>query len=193
MVKSAGCTGCTGCTGCARCIVCLLSVWISACSYVPAQQERARTQAILSAIDNVMLAEVECGSSVLAGDALCAQVIMKDGAKIHFSHLGFNAFGSTAVNVVVDEAGGLTPRIASCGGIASPNFHRLAPLGHHFHPTLIDVKEAVERYREVMEEVQWWPQCPQFWEVQDKFGANYRYCARKTDATEEPPRPENCS
>jgi hypothetical protein len=157
---------------------------------LPANEERERTQAILGGVDDVMLATVGCGSRVFAGDQLCAEVIMKDGKKVHFSHLGFNSFGTTAVNVYVDEAGGLVPRIASCEGVGSPNFHRLAALGHHFHPTLIDVKEAVGRYRELLEEVTYWPQCPQYWEVQDKRGANYRYCSRKQNATEEPPRPE---
>jgi hypothetical protein len=169
------------------------SLGLAGCSYLPAQRERARTEAILSAIDNVMLAEVECGSRLLAADALCAEVVMKDGAKIHFSRLGFDSFGATAKNIVVDEAGGLVPRVATCSGVSSPNFHRESALGHHFHPTLIDVKEAVSRYREVMEEVQWWPQCPQSWEVQDKHGINYRYCSRKKNAAEDPPRPSNCS
>jgi hypothetical protein len=166
---------------------------MSGCSYLPAQQERARAKSILGDVKDVVLVTVECGSTVFAGDALCAEVMMKDGAKIHFSRLGSHAFGSAAVNIFVDEAGGLVPRVASCAGVSSPNFHRESPLGHHFHPTLIDVKEAVSRYREVMEEVQWWPQCPQYWEVQDKRGVNYRYCARKKDAAEEPPRPSNCS
>jgi hypothetical protein len=77
--------------------------------------------------------------------------------------------------------------------VASPNFHRAAPLGHHFHPTLIDLKEAVSRYREILEEVEFWPQCPQSWEVQDKRGRNYRYCARRKNTTDEPPVPAGCS
>jgi len=176
------------CLGCLWCLVCL-----GGCSYLPAQQERVRSQSILGNIKDVVLVTMECGSTVLAGDALCAEVMMKDGAKIHFSRLGFNAFGATASNIVVDEAGGLVPRVATCDGVSSPNFNRQSVFGHHFHPTLIDVKEAVSRYREVMEEVQWWPQCPQYWEVQDNRGVNYRYCARKKGAMEDPPRPTNCS
>ena len=158
---------------------------------MPAQQEHARVQSILGSIEHVKMVTTNCGSSVLAGNQVCADVIMQDGAKVRFSHLGANAFGATAINVYVDEAGGLVPRIASCNGVSSPNFHRESALGHRFRPTLIDAKEAVERYREVLKEVQYWPQCPQYWEVQDRFGANYRYCMRRKDATEEPPRP-NC-
>ena len=175
-----------------RVAVLVASAGLVSCSYLPAQQERARTQSILSNIKNVVLADVECGSSVFAGDELCASVVMKDGAKIHFSHLGFKSFGSTALYVVVDEAGGLVPRIASCTGISAPNFHRDGPLGHHFRPTLLDVRDAVGRYHDVLEEVQWWPQCPQYWEVQDRTGAQYRYCGRKKGATDDPPRPANC-
>jgi hypothetical protein len=84
------------------------------------------------------------------------------------------------------------PRIASCNGVSFPNFHRDAPLGHHFQPTLIDIGDALERSGELLEEIQFWPECPQSWEVQDKRGVNYRYCARKTDATDDPPRPTDC-
>jgi len=102
---------------------------------------------------------------MLAGDRLCADVVTKDGATLRFEHVGFNSFGSAAANVFVVEAGGLVPRVASCEGVGAPNFHRSSPLGHHFHPTLVDVKDAVFRYREVLEEVEFWPQCPQYWEV----------------------------
>jgi hypothetical protein len=175
-----------------RFAVLVASAGLVSCSYLPAQQERARAESILSNIKNVVLADVECGSSVFAGDEFCASVVMKDGAKIHFSHLGFHSFGAAAAFVVVDEAGGLVPRVASCGGISPPNFHRDGPLGHHFRPALLDVRDAVGRHREVLTEVQWWPQCPQSWEVEDRAGARYRYCARKPDAKEEPPKPANC-
>jgi hypothetical protein len=163
------------------------------CSYLPGQREMERTEEVLGTVDSVAEVHFACGPGLLASDALCTDVTMHDGAHLRFEHVGFNSFGSTAVNVFVAEAGGLAPRIASCHGISSPNFHRTSPLGHHFHPTLIDMKDAVFRYREVLEEVQFWPQCPQYWEVQDRRGTNYTYCARKKGATEEPPRPPNCS
>jgi hypothetical protein len=177
----------------ARGVVTVAALALSACSYLPGHREQERAQEVLGTVDAVSEIHFSCGGTLLASDALCADLVMKDGARLRFERVGFNSFGSTAVNVVVAEAGGLVPRVASCDGIAPPNFHREDALGHHFHPTLIDMKDAVFRYREVLEEVQFWPQCPQYWEVQDKRGENYRYCARKKDATEEPPRPENCS
>ena len=165
---------------------------MGACAWLPARQERARTEAMLSSIDHVVLANIECGTAVFAGDQLCAHVVMSDGAKLRFSRLGFNSFGTTAKNIVIDEAGGLVPRVASCSGTSSPNFQRDSVLGHHFRPPLIDVNEAVRRYREVAKLVQYWPECPQFWEVQDRSGQNFRYCARKKGAAEQPPRPTDC-
>jgi hypothetical protein len=146
----------------------------------------------LALSDMVRSRQVECEAGVLAGDAVKATLEFNQGGKLTFDRLGFNAFGSTAVNIVVAEASGLVPRIASCNGVGSPNFHRESPLGHHFHPTLIDVKEAVSRYREVLEEVEFWPQCPQSWEVEDRRGVRFRYCARKKTAADEPPKPDGC-
>jgi hypothetical protein len=186
--------------GCLRCFR-WLGAWaasgaallvLGACSYMPAQREVARAREVLATVDAVQDVQFSCGGSVLASNSVCADVVMKDGARLRFEQLGFNAFGSTAMNVFVAEAGGLAPRIASCDGVGVPNFHRSGALGHHFQPTLIDVKDAVFRYREVLEEVQYWPQCPQYWEVQDKRGANYRYCARRAAGSGEPPLPENC-
>jgi hypothetical protein len=162
------------------------------CAALPAAQERERVTQVLQGDSDVTMANVECGSSVLAGDAVCADVVMKDGARLRFEHLGFNSLGSTAVNVVVAKAGHLEPRVASCSSVGPANFHRSGPVGHHFNPTLIDLKEAVRRYREVLEEVEFWPQCPQFYDVQSRQGQTYRYCARREGDAAEPPRPERC-
>ena len=172
-------------------VLCSL-LFVIGCSYLPAEREKSRALEILATVDSVSEVHFSCGGRVLANDGLCAEVVTKDGATLRFDHVGFNSFGSTAANVYVVEAAGLVPRVASCEGVGAPNFHRGSPLGHHFHPTLIDVKDAVFRYREVLEEVEFWPQCPQYWEVQDSRGKNYRYCARRKGATEEPPKPE-CS
>ena len=183
---------------CVRCVLCLgcLGVVLGAgagCTYLPGQQEMARAEKTLRTVDSVAEVHFTCSASLLASDGLCADVVMKDGARVRFEHVGFNAFGANAVNVFVRAAADLVPRVASCAGIGPPNFQRDSPLGHHFHPVLIDVKDAAFRYREVLEEVEFWPQCPQYFEVQDRQGANYRYCARKTAATDEPSRPQNCS
>lgn len=168
------------------------SVIVSACAYLPAQQEMARADEILRTIDTVTEVRVTCGGSLLAKDDLCADVVMKDGSRLRFEHVGVHAFGTNAANVFVAAADGLVPRVATCAGIGAPNFQRNGALGHHFTPELIDVKDAAFRYREVLEEVQFWPQCPQYWEVQDRQGTNYRYCARTHASTDEPSRPQNC-
>ena len=72
--------------------------------------------------------------SLLASDTLIASVELRDGELIRFERVGYKSFGPNAVNVVVSEADGLVPRIASCDGVSFPNFHRDAPLGHHFQP-----------------------------------------------------------
>ena len=172
------------------CVLCVL--FLAGCSYLPAGKECAFVEAQLKSVDGIQGMWVECPAGVFASDGITATIQFPDEGALRFERLGFNAFGPTAVNIVVAEAGGLVPRVASCSAIGPANFHRESPLGHHFHPTLIDVNEAVTRYREVLEEVQYWPQCPQYWEVQDKRGENYRYCARKQDAAEEPPKPDTC-
>ena len=165
---------------------------LAACSYMPGQREMARTEEALRTIDDVAEVHFTCAGTVLASDRLCIDVVMRDGARLRFDRVGFNSFGSSAVNVVLSRASGLVPRIASCSGVSTPNFHRTGPLGHHFQPTLIDIKDAVFRYKELLEEVEFWPQCPQSWEVQDRLGQNFRYCARRDDSTEEPARPLGC-
>jgi hypothetical protein len=160
---------------------------LTSCSYLPAGQERARAIEILQAQEAVKQVSVGCEGAILASDGLCADLVLGEGTKMRFERVG-----STAVNIVVAEAGNLEPRVASCRGIGPPNFHRESALGHHFQPTLIDLKEAVSRHRELLEEVEFWPQCPSFWEVQDKRGENICYCARRKGAAEEPPRPVSC-
>ena len=160
---------------------------------VPSNREIEHASAELKSIEGVQHVEVErTRRSPLASDTHVATVTLENGQSIRFERIGYKSFGPNALNIVVGEAGGLVPRIATCDDVSAPNFHREAALGHHFGPTLIDVKDAVTRSREVLEEIQFWPQCPQFWEVQDKRGVNYRYCARRKPATDEPPRPDPC-
>jgi hypothetical protein len=162
------------------------------CSVLPANRECQFVDRQLGGIDQVKTAQLECATGVFASDNISARVEMTDGAVLKFEHLGFNAFSSNATNIVVAEASGLMTRVASCGGVAAANFHREAPLGHYLRPTLIDTKEAVSRYRELLEVVEFWPQCPQYYEVQNRRGARFHYCAKKPGAPEEPPRPADC-
>ena len=120
------------------------------------------------------------------------ELVTQEGKSLRFEHTASGAYGPKATHVVVGEADGLEPRVASCTGVAPVNFHRDAPLGHHFSPEFIDLKDALTRTREIVEEVSYWPRCPMAWEVQDARGANYRYCARKKGETAEPPRPAPC-
>jgi hypothetical protein len=188
MVRKQGGTGALGARG-----MVLAVLAASACAYTPAGRERAHALEVLSSIEGVAKPIVGCESFLLAGDALCAAVVMKGAATLRFERVGYRAFGPNAVNIVVAEAGNLVPRIRSCESVSSPNFHRDAPLGHHFSPTLVDVREAVSRWEEVLEEVQYWPRCPQAWEVQDQRGVNYRYCAHRKDEPADPPAPEVCA
>ena len=166
---------------------------LPACS-LPSSREAAFVEQQIGRAGKLHSSRVERERfAILAGNNLTATVVLDEGKEIRFARVGYDGFGSNAVNVVVAAADGLVPRIASCSGVSFPNFHREAALGHHFQPTLIDIKDAIARGREVLEEIQFWPQCPQSWEVQDKFGANYRYCAHRLDAPADPPRPTGCS
>ena len=78
---------------CVLCVLCMMCM--SACGNLPAQQEKARAERAIAGVGGVVLATVTCGSTVFAGDRWCAEVIMKDGAKIHFSRVGLNSFGGT--------------------------------------------------------------------------------------------------
>lgn len=92
-------------------------------------------------------------------------------------------------------AGGLEPRVASCGRRdvdSAAGIHRNGLFGHHFSPGLLDIAEAIRRYQEVVEELEFWPRCPQFWDVQDRQGVNHRYCAQLAAAAVEPPPPPDC-
>ncbi len=136
------------CTWCTLCTLCTL-----ACSYTPAGRERAHVYEMLRAIPEVTQTSVGCEGAIFASDSLCADVITKEGA-LRFERVGAKSFGSSAVNVVVAEASGLVPRVASCTDVGPANFHHEAALGHHFSPTLIDIKDAVTRSGDVLEEIQ---------------------------------------
>lgn len=174
------------------CIVCTLTLCVS-CE-LPSNREVEFASGEIGKGADIKASRVEKTESfaLLASDTLIATVELRDGELIRFARVGFKSFGPNAINIVISEADRLVPRIASCDGVGFPNFHRGAPLGHHFQPSLIDVNDAVRRSGEVLEEIQFWPECPQSWEVQDKRGVNYRYCVRRKDATEEPPRPVDC-
>jgi hypothetical protein len=51
-----------------RIAVLVASAGLVSCAYLPARQERARTESMLAGITNVVLADVGCGRSVFADD-----------------------------------------------------------------------------------------------------------------------------
>jgi hypothetical protein len=163
------------------------------CSYFPAAQEKQQVEDTLRSVPDVMMANVTCESTVFASDRLCVEVVTKFEDHIRFERVGFGSLGSSAMNVVVSRVNHLSPRVATCSGVGPPNFHRSSALGHRFHPSLLDLKDAAARFREIIKDVDYWPECPQFWETQDVFGSHYRYCQRKDGATDEPPKPDNCA
>jgi hypothetical protein len=131
--------------------------------------------------------------SFFGSDTLIATVEMESGAVFRFERVGYASFGPNASNIVLSEASGLVPRIASCDSVGPVNLHRAAPVGHHFTPSLIDLKDAIMRAGDVLEEIHYWPHCPMSWEVQDQRGVNYRYCVHRKDAPADPPRPQGCA
>ena len=77
---------------------------------------------MLRAIPEVTQTTVGCEGAIFASDSLCADVITKDGAELRFERVGLKSFGSSAVNVVVAEASGLVPRVASCTDVGPAEF-----------------------------------------------------------------------
>ena len=138
-------------------------------------------------------AERKYGGGNLRGPTDVLELETLEGKKVRFEGTSSASFGPKSTRIMVAEADGLEPRIASCSGVSMANFHRDAPLGHHFHPELVDLKDALGRTKEIVKEVSYWPRCPMTWDVQDARGANYRYCARKKGETTDPPRPSACS
>lgn len=174
-------------------LACVLALTAAACD-TPATREMEFVAAEIAKLPDLRGSRVDRapGFRLVASDTLTASVELRDGEVIRFARVGYNSFGANATNVVIADADGLVPRIASCTDAGFANFQSEGPLGHHFQPTLLDLTDAVKRAHEVLEEVQFWPQCPQSWEVQDKFGDNYRYCAHRAGEPADPPRPSGC-
>ena len=90
--------------------------------------------------------------------------------------------------------GAVTRRVAFCN---RSDIDAAVAAAHGTYPKWRDTPplrraRILMRYRELLEEVEFWPQCPQYYEVQDRRGATFNYCAKKPGAPEEPPRPVHC-
>ncbi len=149
-----------------------------------------RNLAIVRLVENV---HTSCNESLLfAAGEVCATVFMGEGSVLRFRSLGYDSFGRVPSRIRVEAAGGRSPLVVSCesqSGFA--DVARNGLFGHHFSPGLDDVAMAIGRRREVIEELEFWPQCPQFWEVAGSQGGVYRYCAHASDGVAEPP-PRPC-
>jgi len=138
---------------------------------------------------------LSCGEhGPFPGEGVCATVAMTDDAVLRFAGLGFGSFGPVPSSVRVIEAGGRVPLIVSCDArTAVADVDRSGLFGHHFTPALDGISDAIQRYRDVVEELEFWPQCPQFWELASEQRTTYRYCAHAPNKpAEAPPRPSGC-
>lgn len=143
----------------------------------------------LEALPGVGSVEVSCGEPG-PSQGVCATLAMSDGKVVRFVGLGYQSFGPAPSRVRVAEAGGRVPLIASCQARAVvADVDRSGLFGHHFSPAIDGVTDAVRRHQDLIEELEFWPQCPQFWELQEEQGPLYRYCAHAAGAVAEPPPP----
>lgn len=165
----------------------LCAAWTLACS-----REERFVRDHLERLPGVGEVQIGCGDAASSsGAGVCATVAMSDGASLRFMGLGFQSFGPVPSRVRVAAAGGFSPLVVSCDARAViADLDRSGLFGHHFSPALDGVADAIGRHREVIEEMEFWPRCPQFWELQEERGPVYRYCAHATRAARDsPPRP----
>jgi hypothetical protein len=173
-----------------RCAIVSLACLGAACTSAGAREE-AFVREQIAALPGVETVQVACGSGWLSarGD-VCVSVKLSEGVVLGFAGVGYDSFGAAPSGVRVTLAGGRSPLVVSCASrSAAAAIDRAGLFGHHFTPAIEAVPEAIKRRREVIEELEFWPQCPQFWEVADGEGTAYRYCAHATPATAEPPPP----
>lgn len=174
--------------GSCRALVVVAACLAGGCTLAgPREEEFVRQN--LGIVTGVKSVEVGCGSGwITAKGDVCATVTLDTGARLQFVDVGYKSFGSAPSPVRLAGAGGRSPLVVSCesqSGVAG--LERSGLFGHHFTPALEAVPEAVRRGRDVIEELEFWPQCPQFWEVAGSTGVTYRYCAHATGGTVEPP------
>jgi hypothetical protein len=163
----------------------------SGCSLAGAREEEF-VRANVATISGVKSVEASCGSGWLrAKSDVCVTVGMATGKELRFIGVGYQSFDSAPSRVRVTAAGGRSPLVVSCQSqLDFADLDRSGLFGHHFSPALEAVPEAVLRSEDVVEEFEFWPQCPQFWELASEQGTIYRYCAHPSGKPAEwPPRP----
>ncbi len=180
-----------GARWCSSLAVAIAAGSVSACT-LAGPREEASVRERLAALEGVASVEVSCGSGWLSpkGD-VCVTVVTDAGKQLRFGDVGYDSFGTAPSRVRLVAAGGQSPLVVSCDSQSGfADIDRSGLFGHHFSPAIEAVPEAVRRAAEVVEELEFWPQCPQFWEVGGRQGTTYRYCAHPAGvAGEPPPRP----
>ena len=169
-----------------------LAVCLSAACAIAGSREQEFVREHMAALPGVEVVHASCSTALVFADAqVCVTVGMSEGAVLRFLDLGYQSFGPAPSRVRVAAAGGREPVVVSCHSRAEfADIGRSARFGHHFSPPIDGVADALRRRREVIEELEFWPQCPQFWEVREDQGPLYRYCGRAAGtAGDEPPRP----
>lgn len=165
----------------------LVAFMPSACM-LSVEREKQFVREKLEGIAGVKTVSVSCGANGFPRSDICATVAMADGAELKFFGLGYRSFGAGSPGVFLSAAGGRSPLVVSCDGSAgSVAVDRAGLVGHHFSPPIDDVSAALRRHRDLIEELEFWPQCPQFWEVASERGTTYRYCAHASVSAGEPP------
>jgi hypothetical protein len=181
--------------GIVRGVAVMVSALLFAACELPATREQREAQQQIEAVPGVSRVNVACNDNFSAASDLCADVAMNDGTRMRFVGIGHRAFGAMATTVQVSEAGGRSPRVVSCRDQGPPkvadaaDFHRSGAFGHHLKPTMLDVADAVRRRKEIIVQLQFWPECPQFWEVDSRDGAHHRYCAHQAGINSPAPPP----
>lgn len=168
-------------------VVCLATLSLAACG----REERFVRDRITAMPGVTRVDATSCDDTGRVPDAgVCATVAMADGAVLRFAGLKFDSFGPVPSRVRVVEAGGRSPLIVSCDARSVvADVDRSGLFGHHFSPALDGVADAIRRHRDVVEELEFWPLCPQLWELQEEQGPRFRYCAHPARAAAEAPPP----
>ena len=161
------------------------------CSLAGAREEEF-VRANIATISGVKSVQAACASAwISANSDVCVTVAMSTGKELRFTDVGYQSFDAAPSRVRIAAAGGRSPLVVSCESQSDfADLDRSGLFGHHFSPAIEAVPEAILRSDDVVEEFEFWPQCPQFWELASEQGTTYRYCAHAAGKpAESPPRP----
>jgi len=172
--------------------VAVVAAGLAAGCTLAGSREAEFVRANVATISGVKSVEASCASGWLSAKSdVCVTVAMTAGKELRFIGVGYHSFDAAPSRVRLTAAGGRSPLVVSCesqSGFA--DLDRSGLFGHHFSPAIEAVPEAILRSGDVVEELEFWPQCPQFWELASEQGTTYRYCAHASaKPAEVPPRP----